>query len=646
MTLTTTNSATSPGAPTQQFRGRIGVTLIGAFVLLAIIPAIILVAVTVLQATEQAEDRAFEQMRSQAEVKANDIERWLSSAQITMVLILANSDQQDRMVTIVESDRTLTTATNLQVDFLQDQLAVQEDFSEFFLVNAEGTVRVSTDEAMLNTDVSPAPFVELGLSGQSVQPPYFDQERGSLQMIVMQPLDNDDGETVGFFAGRLRLEVIEDIMTTRVGLGDTGETYLVTADEQRFVTPSRFAGYAVGESYSSEGITAALAGSNDSGVYENYTGAEVIGVYRWLPDLQMGVLAEIQRDEVLAVINDTRTLVIIIGAVVALLAASVGVAVSLWITRPITTLTRTAASVIEGDYSQRTPITRNNEIGQLTASFNAMTDRLLENIAELDKRVEEINETNKQLRAATAQAREASRVKGEFLATMSHELRTPLNAIIGFSDMLLMGMSGPLNEQQTHRLERLRQNGGRLLELINDILDVTRIEAGRIELEHEQFSPVALCERLGEQMSVLSEERKLDFELSISDDLPATLIGDEKRIEQTIVNLLSNAFKFTEEGSVTLKAWKEAQDNTWCVSVRDTGVGIPPHAIELIFDEFRQLDGSTRRAYGGTGLGLSITRNLVRMMDGQIKVESTLGEGSTFTLVFPIEMPEKVPDKA
>lgn len=636
---------TTASTNTQNFRGRIGVTLIAAFVVLAVLPALILVSVTVLQATDQAEDRTFEQMRSQTEVKTNDVERWLSNAQTIMILILANSDQQERMVTILESDRALSTATNLQVEFLQDQLAVQDTFTEYFLFNTQGTVRVSTDETAIGQDISASPFMAAGLAGASVQPPYYDPERDSLQMLVMLPLSDENGETVGTFAGRLRLDALADIMTTRVGLGETGETYLVTADDGRFVTPSRFAGYSVGEAYGSAGIEDAISGQNDSSIYEGYTGEEVIGVYRWLPELQMGMMAEIERAEALNIINNTQSLAVVMGLGVALIAALVGIGVTVWITRPITTLTKTAASVIEGDYSQRTPITRRNEIGQLTASFNAMTERLVANIAELDKRIDEIRETNKQLRIASATAQEASRIKGEFLATMSHELRTPLNAIIGFSDMLLMGMSGPMNEQQTHRLQRLRQNGQRLLELINDILDVTRIEAGRIELHPAPFSPIALCGRLAEQVRVLSEEKQLEFEINIDDNLPTTLIGDEKRIEQTIVNLLSNAFKFTEQGKVKLDAWVEETDNSWCISVSDTGVGIPPHAVDLIFDEFRQLDGSTRRSFGGTGLGLSITRNLVRLMGGQVKVDSTLGEGSTFTLTYPMETPEKVMDE-
>jgi signal transduction histidine kinase len=241
-----------------------------------------------------------------------------------------------------------------------------------------------------------------------------------------------------------------------------------------------------------------------------------------------------------------------------------------------------------------------------------------------------------QLELTNREVMEANRLKSEFLANVSHELRTPLNAIIGFSDMLLMGMSGALSEKQEHRVQRIRENGKRLLLLVNDILDLARIEAGRIEVIHEPFSLHDLVDRLQVQMASLFDRKKIEFKTVIDSQLPLSLIGDEKRIEQVLTNLLSNAFKFTEQGHVLLNIKTDLAINVWSIHVEDTGIGIPPHAIDYIFDEFRQVDGSSTRAYQGTGLGLAITRNLVRLMDGKITVESSLGVGSTFTVTLPL----------
>jgi signal transduction histidine kinase len=327
--------------------------------------------------------------------------------------------------------------------------------------------------------------------------------------------------------------------------------------------------------------------------------------------------------------------------VIGLIAAAIGTFAATSIARPINRLTQVASHIATGDFSQRAAVRGKNEISVLSNAFNQMTDRLVYNINELDTHLEELNETNMALRAATAKAREAARVKGEFLANVSHELRTPLNAIIGFSDMLLMGMSGEMNPKQRHKMERLKENGVRLLTLINNILDITRIEARRVEITNKAFSPRALADRLSAQMSVLAERSGLEFKTRVDPQLPELLVSDEQRLEQIVVNLLSNAFKFTEQGSVKLDFDMDPAGGNWRIIVTDTGVGIPPHALNVIFEEFRQADGSSSRAFKGSGLGLAITRNLVRIMDGYIVVESELGQGSKFTVTFPVMTHEK-----
>jgi len=199
-----------------------------------------------------------------------------------------------------------------------------------------------------------------------------------------------------------------------------------------------------------------------------------------------------------------------------------------------------------------------------------------------------------------------------------------------------MGMNGELNDGQHHKVQRLRENGARLLTLVNDILDISRIQAKRVELVQKPFAIRVLYDRIASQIGVLAAEKNLEFTVSMDSDVPDVIGGDEKRIEQIIVNLLSNAIKFTESGSVSLRSSANLAENTWSIKVSDTGVGIPPHAHEIIFEEFRQLDGSASRAYKGSGLGLAISRNLVRIMGGTIQVESDLGLGSTFTVTLPL----------
>jgi signal transduction histidine kinase len=245
----------------------------------------------------------------------------------------------------------------------------------------------------------------------------------------------------------------------------------------------------------------------------------------------------------------------------------------------------------------------------------------------------------REARTATAMAREANRLKSEFLSTMSHELRTPLNAIIGFTEILMAGMSGGMPEKQLHKIRRIHLNSKRLLDLINDLLDLAKIEAGRVEVLHEPFSVRELAHSIQSQTESLAEQCGLEYTVYADPDLPPVLIGDAARIEQIAKNLVSNAFKFTKQGSVEVQ-FSSNGDRTWNLSVKDTGIGIPAHALEYIFDEFRQVDGSSQRAYGGSGLGLAITRNLARIMDGDVRVTSKLGEGSTFVVTLPLVVAE------
>jgi len=226
---------------------------------------------------------------------------------------------------------------------------------------------------------------------------------------------------------------------------------------------------------------------------------------------------------------------------------------------------------------------------------------------------------------------EANRLKSEFLAVISHELRTPLNAIIGFLGIMLM--SGELSERNSHLAQRARANSERLLNLITDILDISRIEAGRLQLYPVHVPLRDLIEKLSDQMSVLAEEKNITFSVHVEADVPETIYADEDALTKIITNLLSNGFKFTEQGGVGLYVAYAAEQVT--IRVKDTGIGIPAHMQAVIFDSFRQVDGSITRKYGGSGLGLSIVYHICNAMGGTIRVESMVDRGSEFIVTLP-----------
>jgi len=259
---------------------------------------------------------------------------------------------------------------------------------------------------------------------------------------------------------------------------------------------------------------------------------------------------------------------------------------------------------------------------------------------ELERRVRErtaeLQAANQALKQRTKEAEEASRMKSQFVSNVSHELRTPLNAIIGYT-YLIDNICTEAGEEPRIALEGIKRNADDLLRLINDVLDLSKIEAGRISVEREEVDLSVLIKELAENMSRLTEGKPLRIDYKAAPDLPL-IESDSGKIKQILVNLLSNAIKFTPEGRITIEAKVSPAKGGIEVAVRDTGIGIKPEVLPKIFDAFYQFDADSTREFGGVGLGLRIVKDLVDLLQGEIRVESEYGKGSTFTLFLPYRL--------
>ncbi|MCA2001927.1 MAG: PAS domain-containing protein [Chloroflexi bacterium] len=251
--------------------------------------------------------------------------------------------------------------------------------------------------------------------------------------------------------------------------------------------------------------------------------------------------------------------------------------------------------------------------------------------------VTDLKENESALALARDEAAQANSFKSQLLANVSHELRTPLGIIMGYTDLLTRKAYGELDEKQISVLGKIRENTEYLESLVSGLLDQAQLDSGRLKLAEASFDIHEVLGKTCSQLSVLAETKKLRFEWSISDDMPVYIVGDSQRLKQILVNLISNAIKFTETGGVTAKIYRFEEDQ-WKIQVADTGPGIPESALETIFEPFRQLPEANRIMRKGYGLGLSITKQLIHLMGGEITVESEVGKGTTFTLTLPLKI--------
>ena len=287
--------------------------------------------------------------------------------------------------------------------------------------------------------------------------------------------------------------------------------------------------------------------------------------------------------------------------------------------------------VAAGKFDLRISVPNRDEFGALAERMNYMSRELLRLDAEQRSAAAELVRVNEQLARA-------SQAKSEFLANMSHELRTPMNAILGFTEMILDELYGEVPAELKEPLADIQVNGRHLLRLINDVLDLSKIEAGRMNLALGEYSVREVVETARISLRSLASEKGLDFSARVPDDLPVA-IGDSGRINQCLINLAGNALKFTKQGRIEIAVELVADDLIYRVS--DTGIGIPESEIGNVFVEFRQVDETITREFGGTGLGLSITKKFVEMHGGKIWVESEIGKGTTFYFSIPLRAEEK-----
>ena len=867
------------------------------FLLLSLVTVSLVGYIAFLRAREALTQAVFDQLETATTLKEDELNRWVADQRQDVLLIAALPEvrtQAEVLLSHAESEPEYQSAYALLSDYMAAVAARKLDLQEIFiLTDVGGKVILSTDkthEGEYHTDAS---YFTQGRLGVFVQNVYPSPITGKPTMTIATPLLNEVGRQLGgVLAVHLDLDRMDKIILKRIGLGASGETYLVDRFNV-FVSAEHFGRQEFLRGVHTEGIDAALQGEDGSGLYLNYEGVPVIGVYHWLDMWELALLAEMHQQEAFASARQLALTIFLVGLISAGVLA-VGVSLlARQIARPILAITDTAIQVAAGDLTPTAPVLTEDEIGVLARAFNLMTGQLrelyealrhseehfrslienasdvittldgdgtiryvspsvervlgyrpddlsgkstfdfvhpddrpsvvnaftntiqnpgvarplqfrfrhqdgswrileaiannllddpvvagvvvnsrdvtervraetryrslfegvpvglyrtmpaghildanpalvqmlghpdresllaasatdlyvspearkqwqalmeregvvpdfeaqirrrdgtiiwvrdssrasqddegrvlyyegsLEDITERKQAEEELREYREhleelvtvrtrelgqkatELEEANLRLQEADRLKSVFLASMSHELRTPLNSIIGFTGIILLGMVGEINEEQRKQLTMVRDSANHLLSLINDVLDIAKIEAGRVEPSPEEFELAEVVREVVESFSPAVSEKGLE----LTKEMPAgiTLFSDRRRVKQVLMNFVSNAVKFTDQGSVRV-AVRIVEGKKVEMSVTDTGIGIKEEDMNMLFEPFQQVDISLTKSREGTGLGLYLTKKLAVLLGGDVWAKSEFGKGSEFTFAIPLKHEEE-----
>ncbi len=561
------------------------------FLLWSLVAMGIVGGVAFFRAREALKQAAFNQLSVAATLKEEEITRWFQDREQDFLAIARLPEIRQ----LKAQNYDLATSKRLS-NYLVEIVQTKPDFQEIFILDRTNKVILSTNKLHegqyeILADTTYIENIEPGFTAPIF---YVSPVTGKPIVTFATPLKDTAGVRQGVILAHLNIDRIDRIVRERTGLSKSGETYLVgSLVVKTFISKADKIDTFPTE-ISSQGIDTATSGISGAGLYRNYAQVPVIGVYRWLNKQDLALLVEMEQAEAFTPARQLAGTIVLVG-LVAVSLLSVGV---YWLTKQL----------------------------QLSR--------------------EQLENYSHKLEQKAQEAQEANRAKSAFLANMSHELRTPLSAILGFTQ--LMKRDRALNCAQKENLAIISRSGEHLLTLINDVLSMSKIEAGRVTLDENSFNLYSLLDSLAEMFAIKAQGKGLELIFERSIDLPNYLYADESKLRQVLINLLGNGIKFTETGKVILRALvicdritPTANRENLHFEIEDTGAGIAPSELEKLFKPFVQTQ-SGQKSHQGTGLGLSISQQFARLMGGEIALKSTPGQGTTFFFDVPFRREQRL----
>lgn len=564
-----------------------------------------------------------------------------------------------------------SSSDNLE-EFLEDKVVEHftidlnySEFSELSVLTLKGVVDFSTELDEEGKVISKEKYFINGLNSTYVQNFYISVSTREPTMTISTPIYSDEGKVIGVLAGNVRLNRINQIMAERSGLGNTGETILINKNHL-LVSESRFMeGMAFKKTIYTEGLKECLEGTGGPKEYKDYRNVDVIGFLVWIPEREVCLVTKIDAKEAYSSLDKLSVNLLIFGFIVIIFSLIMSYFLLRTFTKQITALVEGTEQWAKGNFDYIITTTSNDEIAVLCKAFNDASKEMLQskeleknytkdlkkeleqkthdmkkNLEELEQSknaslniMDDLSETNKHLK-------DLDKAKTDFLNIASHELKTPLTAISAYLE-ILDDYKGQFNKGQLQGLDAIKRNSNQLKMLISNILEISRLDSGRFDLNITEINVKEKVAMLVDNLKILSDNKHIVLKHDC--DGVEKISTDEMRFEEILNNLIGNAIKFTDKGSVTVKTeWgKDKEKGFVVVSVIDTGVGIAENELNNLFQNFYQIDATISRKYGGTGLGLSITKKMIELQGGKISFSSVVGKGTTFRFTLPIQPSKK-----